>query len=236
MNGRGIAIMVTLGVCVLSHAWAQPSKSDSGSSGFNNLGEMKIGSGLKEALKVGTTNTVGLIGRVDGYFRNQAIKILMPRELQAVETTLRTLGYGPQVDEFIVSMNRAAEQAAPYAQDIFLAAIADMSIDDARRILSGDDTAATQYFRRKTTQTLLATFRPIVDRAMREVGVIRQYQDLLGRYQGIPLLKSVSFDVTQYVVSRALEGLFHVLGEEEKKIRRHPTARVNALLQDVFGR
>lgn len=236
MTVKGIAIVLVLGVCMTSPGWAQNRSGGRGGSVLDSLGDVKIGSGLKEALKVGTENTVGLTGRADGYFRNQAIKIFMPKELQVVETGLRTIGYGAQVDEFVLSMNRAAEKAAPYAKEIFWSAIADMSIDDARQILSGGDTSATQYFKRKTTNKLTATFKPIVDRSVNEVGVTRQYQELLGRYQTIPFIKSVSFDVTQYVVGKALDGLFHVLGEEEKKIRKNPAARVTSLLQEVFGR
>jgi hypothetical protein len=173
---------------------------------------------------------------MDGYFANQAIKILMPEKLRTLETGLRAVGYGPKVDEFVLSMNRAAERAAPSAKQIFWDAIAAMSFDDARKILSGGDTAATEYFRGKTTDKLTTAFRPIVERATNEVGVTRQYKDLVGRYQAIPFAKSESLDVDGYVVDKALLGLFHVLGEEEKKIRTNPTARVTDLLKEVFGK
>lgn len=200
------------------------------------LGEAKIGSGLKEALKVGTENTVKLTGRVDGYFMNQAIKIVMPEKLQTLEKGLRLVGYGPQVDEFILSMNRAAEQAAPHAKKIFWDAISEMTFDDARKILNGDDTAATEYFRIKTTDKLTTAFRPVVDRTMNEVGVTRQYKALVAQYQAIPFAKSEALDLDQYVVRKALDGLFYVLGEEERNIRRNPTARVTDLLKEVFAR
>src|SRR5574341_1156798 len=200
------------------------------------LSEAKIGSGLQEALKVGTENTVKLTGRVDGYFMNQAIKILMPDKLQTLEKGLRLVGYGPQVDEFVLSMNRAAERAAPAAKEIFWDAIGEMTFDDARRILSGGDTAATQYFKTKTTDRLTTAFRPVVDQAMNEVGVTRQYKELVGRYQAIPFAKSESLDIDHYVVTKSLDGLFHVLGEEERKIRTNPTARVTDLLKEVFAK
>ena len=201
----------------------------------SGLSDARIGSGLKEALKIGTENAVTLTGRTDGYFRNQAIKILMPEKLQTLEKGLRLVGYGPQVDEFVLSMNRAAERAAPSAKQIFWDAVGEMTFDDARKILGGGDTAATEYFKSKTTDKLTAAFRPVVDQAMNEVGVTRQYKELVGRYQTIPFARSESLDIDQYVVTKALGGLFHVLGEEERKIRTNPAARVTDLLKEVFA-
>jgi len=202
----------------------------------SGLSEAKVVSGLKEALQIGTQNAVNLTGKTDGYLANQAIKILMPEKLRTLETGLRAVGYGSKVDEFILSMNRAAERAAPSAKQIFWDAIGAMSFDDARKILGGNETAATEYFRGKTSDKLTTALRPIVERATNEVGVTRQYKELIGRYQAIPFAKSESLDVDQYVVGKALEGLFHVLGEEEKKIRTNPTARVTELLKEVFGK
>ncbi len=202
----------------------------------SGLSEAKVASGLKEALQIGTQNAVNLTGKTDGYLANQAIKILMPEKLRTVETGLRAIGYGSKVDEFILSMNRAAERAAPSAKQIFWDAIGAMTFDDARKILGGNETAATEYFRAKTSDKLTTAFRPIVERATNEVGVTRQYKELIGRYEAIPFAKSESLDVDQYVVGKALDGLFHVLGEEEKKIRTNPTARVTELLKEVFGK
>jgi hypothetical protein len=200
------------------------------------LTDVKIGSGLKEALKVGTENAVNLTGKTDGYFLNQAIKVLMPEKLQTLEKGLRVVGYGPQVDEFVLSMNRAAEQAAPHAKKIFWDAIGEMSFEDARKIWAGHDTAATEYFKGKTTGKLTVAFQPVVERSMNEVGVTRQYNELVGRYQTIPFVKSEAFDINRYVVTKALDGLFHVLGEEERKIRTNPAARVTDLLKEVFAK
>ncbi len=202
----------------------------------SGLSEAKIGSGLKEALKVGTENTVKLTGRVDGYFMNEAIKILMPEKLQTLEEGLRLVGYGPQVDEFVLSMNRAAERAAPQAKQIFWDAIGEMTFDDARKILNGSETAATEYFKSKTTDKLTAAFRPVVDRTMNEIGVTRQYKALVAQYQTIPFVKSETVDIDQYVVTKSLDGLFHVLSEEERKIRTNPGARVTDLLKEVFAK
>ena len=200
------------------------------------LNDAKIASGLKEALQIGTQNAVNLTGRLDGYFRNEVIKILMPEKLQTLEKGLRLVGYGPRVDEFVLSMNRAAERAAPRAKAIFWDAIGEMSFEDARKILNGGDTAATDYFQDKTTDRLAAAFRPVVDKAMNEVGVTRRYKELIGRYEAIPFVTSERLDIDQYVVTKALDGLFYVVGEEERKIRTNPTARVTDLLKEVFAK
>lgn len=201
----------------------------------SGLSDVKIGSGLKEALQIGTENAVSLTGRTDGYFMNQAIKILMPEKLRTLEKGLRAVGYGPQVDEFILSMNRAAEKAAPLAKQIFFDAIGEMTFDDARNILTGGDTSATDYFKIKTSDKLTTAFSPVVEQTMNEVGVNRQYKELVGHFQSIPFVKSETFDINHYVVSKALDGLFLVLGEEERKIRTNPAARVTDLLKEVFA-
>jgi len=199
------------------------------------LSDSKIISGLKEALQVGTENAVNLTGKMDGYFMNQVIKILMPEKLKTFEKGLRAVGYGPQVDEFVLSMNWAAERAAPFAKDIFWGALKEMTFDDARKILSGNDTAVTEYFKGKTTNKLTSAFKPVVNKSMNEVGVTRQYKELVGRYESIPFVKKESFDLDQYVVTKGLDGLFHMVGEEEKKIRKNPAARTTDLLKEVFG-
>ena len=199
------------------------------------LGDARIGQGLKEALRVGTENAVGLTSRVDGFFANQAIKILMPERLHSLEQGLRLIGYGDRVDELVLGMNRAAERAAPSARKIFVDAIGEMSIEDARRLLAGADTAATDYFKGKTTERLTVAFQPVVARTMNEVGVARQYKDLLAQAQAIPFFRAESYDLDRYVVGKSLDGLFHVVGEEERKIRKNPTARTTELLREVFS-
>ena len=202
----------------------------------NELSDEKITSGLKEALRVGTDNAVRSTGRPEGYFGNEAIKVLMPEKLRTLEKGLRAIGYGPDVDEFVLSMNRAAERAAPHAKAIFWDAILELSFEDARQIFSGGDTAATDYFRVKTTDKLVGAFTPVVEEAMDEVGVTRQYNQLVGRARAIPFLKSEFLDINEYVVSKALDGLFYVLAEEERKIRKDPAARITELLKEVFGK
>jgi hypothetical protein len=200
------------------------------------LGEARIGAGLKQALEVATDTAVNLTGRADGYFLNQAIKILMPDNLRTLERGLRAVGYGDQVDELVLGMNRAAERAAPAARRIFLDAIGEMTFDDARKILAGADTAATEYFKDRTTGRLTTAFRPVVEQSMSQVGVTRQYRELLARAQAIPFLNVESYDLDRYVVGKALDGLFHVVGEEERRIRTNPAARTTELLREVFRR
>jgi hypothetical protein len=203
---------------------------------LGTLSDSKIIAGLKEALEIGTGNAVNLTGKLDGFFKNAAIKILMPKQLRSVEKGLRTIGQGAMVDEFILSMNRAAEKAAPEARKIFVAALKQMTFDDARKILFGNDTAATEYFKGKTSAQIATAFRPIVSKAMNEVGAPRQYKELLGRFQQLPFVKTQALDIDDYVVGKALDGLFYMVGEEEKKIRKNPLARVSSILQEVFGR
>ena len=206
-----------------------------GTRGAGTVGDVRIGQALKQALEVGTENAVKLTGRTDGYFGNQAIKILIPDKLRTFERALRSVGYERELDDFVLKMNRAAERAAPSAKNIFWDAIGAMTIDDARGILNGNQTAATDYFKSKTTEQLTAAFSPVVHRTMGEVGVTRQYQELFGRAQRLPFVDLESFDLDRYVVGRALDGLFHVVGEEENRIRTNPAARVTDLLREVFG-
>jgi hypothetical protein len=204
-----------------------------GASG--GLTDARVAAALREALQVSTRNAVQLTGRVDGYFANEAIRILMPDRLRSLERGLRAVGYGAQVDEFVLGMNRAAERAAPHARQIFGEAITALTIDDARRILSGGDTAATDYFKAKTTDRLTIAFRPVVEQAMGEVGITRQYRELLARARSLPFFQADDYDIDRYVVGESLDGLFHVVGEEERKIRTDPAARVTDLLRDVFA-
>ena len=200
------------------------------------LNDVKIGSGLKETLKVGTENTIKLLGKNDGYFSNQAVKILLPDNIKKMEPTLRKIGLGPKLDELILSMNRAAEKAAPGAADIFSSAIADMSFDDVQKVFKGGNTAATDFLKAKTSDKLLAQFQPTVGKAMEEFAVTKKSEEILSKAQTIPFVGKYAqgIDMNKYVSSKALDGLFKVLGQEEQKIRTDPTARVSSLLKDVF--
>jgi hypothetical protein len=194
-----------------------------------------VASGLKEALRVGTTKAVQITGKPDGYFGNEAIKILMPNDLRPLERGLRAVGFGPKIDEFILSMNRSAEAAAPAAKQIFVDAVVAMSFDDAKKILSGSNTAATEYFKDKTTGHLTEVFEPVVKKVMAENGTARQYNALADQYKEIPFAKSQSLDIDHYVVTKALDGLFYELAEQEKEIRKNPAARTTSLLKEVFA-
>jgi len=197
----------------------------------------KIASGLKQALEVGTRNTVSKVGVTDGYFANPSIKIIMPVTLRPLEMSLRMLGEGPQIDSLILAMNRAAEKAAPGARSIFIDAITSMSFEDARGILTGGDTAATSYFKTKTSDKLRAAFQPVVESSLKEVGVVEKFDAFNKKVQAIPFRSKIEpFDINAYVVTKSLDGLFFVLGEEEKKIRTDPAAQVTPLLKDVFGK
>ncbi len=235
-----VGVLAVVGLLVASPAAAQLDQLLRGLGGMapqaSGLTDNQIVSGLKQALQVGADNAVKLTGRPDGFFTNPAIKILMPEKLHTVESGLRAVGYGPKVDEFILSMNRAAEAAAPAAKQIFWDAVGAMSFDDARKIWSGGDTAATEYFRSKTSDRLATAFRPAVERSTNEVGATRRYKELLGQAKGIPFLKLESLDLDQYVVTKGLDGLFLILGQEEKKIRTDPAARTTDLLKEVFGK
>lgn len=199
--------------------------------------EKKDGQGIKEALAVGTERAVKDLARVDGYFGNQAVKILMPDKIRKVADVARMAGFQKQVDEFILSMNRAAEAAAPLAARFFGDAIRAMTLEDVRGILTGGDTAATEFFRRKTQDKLYAAFKPVVSKKVAAVGATKAYKDLMGRYESVPMMGGrQSLDLDDYVTEKALDGLFAMVGEEEKKIRTNPAARTTDLLRTVFGR
>jgi hypothetical protein len=192
--------------------------------------------GIKEALAVGTERAIASLGRQDGYFGNAAVKILMPSSIQKVADVARMAGYQKQVDEFVLSMNRAAEAAVPLASRYFGDAIRDMSVDDVRGILTGGDTAATEFFRAKTRDKLYAAFKPVVSQKVSEVGATNAYKAMMGRYEQVPMMRSQSLDLDDYVTNKSLDGLFHMVGEEEKKIRTNPAARTTDLLKSVFGK
>ena len=240
-RSRGILVMVALLACGVHFGFAaglsdmlkDAQKTLGGSSA--GLSNDEITAGLKEALQVGTEKAVGLVSKPDGFYQNPAIKIPLPESVQKVEKLLRATGYGEKVDAFELSMNRAAERAAPEAKSIFWEAITDMNFDDAQKILNGGDNEATLYFEDKTSARLQEIFKPIVKDAMGEVGVTRSYQDLSDKITSMPFGKSASFDLDQYVTDGALKGLFKMLAEQEKQIRTQPAARVTDLLQKVFA-
>jgi hypothetical protein len=194
------------------------------------------GKGLKEALQIGTANAVNSVSKADGYFSNRLIKILLPDNIQRAADVLGKMGYQKQVDDFVLAMNRAAEKAAPKATAMFVDAIKSMTFDDARKILGGGDTAATQFFKQKTWNNLYKEFKPVVSTTMNQVGVARSYKEMMGKAESMPLMKKESVDLDNYVTNKALDGLFAMVGQEEKKIRTDPSARVTDLLKTTFGK
>ena len=194
-----------------------------------------IVSGLKEALTVGTEKAVSEVSVTNGYFGNSLIKILMPDKIKGVVNLLGKMGYQSQVDEFILSMNRAAEKAAPQARDYFVGALQEMTFDDARKILQGSDTSATDYFKSKTGDKIYAAFKPVISESMNEVGTTKAYKQMMDKSM-VPLGSVGAFDLDSYVTTKAVNGLFTMVGEEEKKIRTNPAARTTELLQKVFSK
>jgi len=191
--------------------------------------------GLKEALVVGTRNTVAQTGKKGGYTDNSLIHIPLPQKLQKFGSTLRAVGLGTQVDQFEQTMNEAAENAARTAAPVFVDAIKQMSFTDAKAILNGGNTAATDYFRQRTSGALRTRYSSVVSKHMNSLGAVRKYNDLVSRYNMIPLVPKATFDPEAYVTDQALDGLFTVLATEEQKIRENPAARTTALLRQVFG-
>lgn len=196
----------------------------------------KTVSGLKEALSVGTGNAVSLLSKNGGYSGSDLTKILMPEKIQKVADMLKQVGMGSQVDTFVATMNQAAEKAAPQAKEFFMGAIKDMNFDDAKKILDGGDTAATDFLNNKTYDKIYAAFKPTVSSSLDQVGATKAYKDMMQSFTSIPLMSAQSLDLDHYVSEQALKGLFLRVGEEEAKIRTNPAARVTGLLEQVFGK
>ncbi len=203
-------------------------------NGSGNLTNDEVISGLKEALELGTQRGTDKLSAIDGFFKDAAIKILMPPEAQKVEKTLRNLGLGKQVDNAILSMNRAAEDAAKSATPIFVNAIKQMSIQDAFGILKGGDFAATNYLKDKTTASLTEAFRPVIDTSLQKVDATKYWNTVFTTYNKFSSDK-VNPDLAAYVTEKALSGIFYQVGREEQKIRKDPVARTTDILKKVFA-
>ncbi len=205
-------------------------------NGGGGLSETDISAGLREALNVGAKNAIGRVSVQDGFFGDALIKVLMPPETRKVENTLREVGFGKQVDEAVLSMNRAAEDASTKALDIFVDAIRSMSIQDALSILKGNNDAATQYLKAKTTAALTEAFRPVIQASLDKVGATKYWATVFKTYNELPTtFKKVNPDLPAYVTERALNGVFVYIASEEGKIRKDPAAQVTDLLKKVFG-
>ena len=207
-----------------------------GKKSGGGLSNADIVAGLKEALSVGARNSSDKLSSIDGFFANAAIKVLMPEEAKKVESTLRNVGLGNLVDKAILSMNRAAEDAAKSAAPIFVDAITSMSIQDAVGILKGPDTAATSYLKAKTTTSLTNAFRPVIESALEKTDATKYWRDVFDTYNRLPTtFTKVNPDLSGYVTEKALGGIFYQVAIEEQKIRKDPAARVTDILKKVFG-
>ena len=191
--------------------------------------------GLKEALSIGADSSVKKLSAADGFFKNTAIKILMPPEAVKVESSLRKVGAGKLVDDAIVAMNRAAESATADVKDIFFDAIKNMTINDGMKILKGDSIEATRYLKSSTTPQLTQKIRPIVEIALKKVNATKYWSDLFNEYNRFAV-KKINPNLTGFVTEKTIEGLFFSIGEEEQKIRKDPAAQVTELLKKVFGK
>lgn len=202
-----------------------------------NLGmtEEKVAAGLREALEIGSGRAIDETSSVNGFFADEVIKILMPDELDAIADTLRTIGLGSQVEELVLGMNRAAERASGEAVDVFIDVASTLTIQDAFDILYGGETAATDLFKSRTSDELVSRFRPIVDEKMQEVGVYQVYNVMTDAIRRLPFTQFQSFDLQEYVVDRALSGVFNKLAGEERNIREKVSSRTTDLLREVFG-
>lgn len=194
----------------------------------------EVGEGLKEALIKGISNGSDLASKVDGYFKNPEIKIPFPPEVKKVEDKLRQLGLNNEVDRFILTLNRGAEEAAKEAKPIFITAIKSMTIQDAWGILRGEPDAATQYLKRTTSQQLREKFKPVIQNALNKVNATKYYGDIVNTYNQIPFVQDVNPDLNEYATEKAMEGLFTLIAKEEKNIREDPLARTTELLRRVF--
>jgi hypothetical protein len=217
---------------ILQKAGSIFNSSKTGSAG--SLSSDEIIMGLKEALTVGAKNSTSKLSSVDGFLKDAAVKILIPEDVRKVETRLRALGMGKLVDQAITSINRAAEDASRQASPIFINAIKKMTVQDAVGILKGSDTAATAFLKNKTTADLTTAFMPVVESSLKKVNATKYWRDLTTIYNRVALTP-VTSDLNEYVTANALKGIFYYVGEEEKKIRTNPAARITSILQKVFG-
>ncbi|MEP6735029.1 MAG: DUF4197 domain-containing protein [Chryseolinea sp.] len=199
------------------------------------LSNAEVGEGLKEALIKGVTTGADAVSVVDGYLTNSEIKIPFPPDVQKVESKLRQIGLGQQVDKFIITLNHGAEDAAKEAKPIFISAIKALTIQDAWAILNGGNDAATQFLKKTTTLQLTEKFKPVIQNSLNKVDATRYYGDIVRTYNAIPLTEDVNPNLEEYATQKAIDGLFVMIAREEKSIRQDPMARTSDLLRKVFG-
>jgi Protein of unknown function (DUF4197) len=204
--------------------------------GATSITEQEAAQGIREALDQGVGRGINLLNKQDGFFGNQAYKLLLPPDASKIETTLRDLGMGGMVDRAILQINRAAEDAVGFARPIFVDAIHDMSIMDALNIVKGSKDAATQYFRQKTTDKLIAAFSPVIKQSLDKFQATKYYSDVVNTYNRFPTtINKINPDLPSYVVGRSVDALFDQIAKEEANIRANPVARSTEILKKVFG-
>jgi hypothetical protein len=236
MNRLYIACIFILAACTsaqINQTIGDVNKTLGGSNTPPTTAE--VAEGLKEALIKGISNGADLVSQTDGYFKNPEIKIPFPPEVKKVEDKLRQIGFGNEVDRFVMTLNRGAEDAAKEAKPIFISAIRSMTIDDAWAILRGQDNAATEYLKRTTSAQLKEKFKPVIRNSLNKVNATKYYSDIVNRYNQIPLVQKVNPNLDDYATDEAIEGLFLMIAKEEKNIRENPVARTSELLKKVFG-
>ena len=235
MRGSFITLILLLGACTVTQINQAVSDADKMLGDEQPLTTAEVGDGLKEALINGISKGSDLVSQLDGYFKNPEIKIPFPPDVKKVEDKLRQVGLGNEVDQFVMTLNRGAEDAAKQAKPIFIDAIKQMSINDAWGILKGQHNAAAQYLKKTTTAQLKARFSPVIQNSLNKVNATKYYGDIVNKYNKIPFVEKVNPDLNNYATDLAIQGLFAMIAKEEKNIRQNPVARTTDLLKRVFG-
>lgn len=228
-------LMLVLAGCTSAQISQALEDANKALGGEKPLTTAEVAEGLKEALVKGISTGADLVSVTDGYFKNPQIKIPFPEDVKKVEDALRKIGLGGQVDKFVMTLNRGAEDAAKEAKPIFIAAIKSMTIQDAWSILKGDDNAATEYLKRTTSSLLKEKFKPVIQNSLNKVNATKYYGEIVSRYNQIPLVEKVNPNLDDYATDKAIEGLFVMIAKEEKNIRQDPVARTTEILKRVFG-
>jgi len=201
----------------------------------NELGQSDIAEGLKEALRVGSATVVGNLGRTNGFNNDKVAHIVLPENLAKIRNALQKIGYSQKLDDLELKINRAAELATPKAKAIFVTVIKQMAWQDAKKIYNGPNDAATRYFQEKMTPSLNQEMKPVINTALAQVGVVRSYNDIVGKYNKLPFVTPVRSDLSDYTLNKTLAALFHYVAIEEMAIRNDPAKRTTEILKRVFG-
>lgn len=230
--------LLTFALTAPAAGWLEKGKQflqGIGADSTASLSNTEITGGLREALAVGTANVVGRLGKSGGFSEDPAVHIPLPKSLQKVKTALDAVGMGGVLTDLELRLNRAAEVATPKAKQLFVDAIKQMSIDDAKAIYNGPQDAATRYFQSKMSQPLAEQMTPVVDASLADVGAVKTYDKAIANYRNLPLVPDVKTNLTKHVVNKGIDGIFHYLALEEAAIRKDPVKRTTSLLKKVFG-